>query len=120
MKVLVLGGTRFFGKRLVELLIEAGDQVTIATRGLTADSFGDRVTRVKADRQVREDLEDLVKHGPWDIIYDNICYASQDAQDAADLFAGFTKNIFSPPLYPSIKKGAISARRMKWIRCITR
>lgn len=34
-KVLVLGGTRFFGKRLVQLLVAAGADVTVATRGLT-------------------------------------------------------------------------------------
>ena len=39
-KVLVLGGTRFFGKHLVEALLQAGHDVTIATRGITEDSFG--------------------------------------------------------------------------------
>ncbi|MED1852411.1 NAD-dependent epimerase/dehydratase family protein [Brevibacillus borstelensis] len=31
-KVLVLGGTRFFGKRLVKGLVDSGYDVTIATR----------------------------------------------------------------------------------------
>lgn len=42
-KVLVLGGTRFFGKHLVEALLKDGHDVTIATRGITEDSFGGTV-----------------------------------------------------------------------------
>lgn len=45
-KILVFGGTRFFGKRLVESLLQAGHDVTIATRGLTVDPFGSTVKRV--------------------------------------------------------------------------
>lgn len=33
MKILVLGGTRFFGVHLVNALLEDGHEVTIATRG---------------------------------------------------------------------------------------
>ncbi len=38
-RVLVLGGTRFFGKHLVAALLQAGYDVTIATRGITEDSL---------------------------------------------------------------------------------
>lgn len=38
-KVLVLGGTRFFGKHLVETLLQDGHDVTIATRGITEVFF---------------------------------------------------------------------------------
>lgn len=39
-KILVLGGTRFFGKRLVNRLVANGDAVTILTRGQHQDPFG--------------------------------------------------------------------------------
>ncbi len=39
MKVLVLGGTRFFGIHLVDELLKSNCDVTIATRGLTSDSL---------------------------------------------------------------------------------
>ena len=32
-KILVLGGTRFFGRKLVERLLKEGHDVTIMTRG---------------------------------------------------------------------------------------
>ena len=38
--ILVIGGTRYFGKLLVQRLLQAGHRVTIATRGLAPDPFG--------------------------------------------------------------------------------
>ncbi|CAN7742153.1 NAD-dependent epimerase/dehydratase family protein [Paenibacillus sp. LjRoot56] len=53
MKILVLGGTAFFGRRLVRLLLGDGHDVTIATRGQTPDDFGDAVTRIKVTGRIR-------------------------------------------------------------------
>ena len=50
MNILVIGGTRFFGVHMVNALLKNGHNVTIATRGITADNFGDKVTRVMLDR----------------------------------------------------------------------
>ena len=50
MKILVLGGTRFFGIHMVNDLIEKGHDVTIATRGNTPDDFGDSVSRIRFER----------------------------------------------------------------------
>jgi uncharacterized protein YbjT (DUF2867 family) len=36
---LILGGTQFVGKRLVQLLIDEGVEVTVATRGFASDAF---------------------------------------------------------------------------------
>ncbi|MEK4329728.1 NAD-dependent epimerase/dehydratase family protein [Paenibacillus sp. FSL R7-0312] len=91
-KVLVLGGTRFFGKRLVELLLQNGDsQVTILTRGVTEDDFGDRVTRLAVDRTDETALEHAVGDIDWDIVYDNICFSPDEAAAAVRIFAGRTK-----------------------------
>ena len=43
MNILVIGGTRFFGIDMVNELLTAGHDVTIATRGKASDSFGDNV-----------------------------------------------------------------------------
>lgn len=90
-KVLVIGGTRFFGKRLVELLLEDGAEVTIATRGQTVDSFGDTVKRLIVDRESYDSLAKAVEGREWDVIYDNICYSPQDAMNACEIFAGKVK-----------------------------
>lgn len=78
MKILVFGGTRFFGIHLVENLLEAGHEVTIATRGLSSDRFGDRVERLRVDRNNADDLDGIFRKEHYDCIFDNICYSSMD------------------------------------------
>ncbi|WP_238654692.1 NAD-dependent epimerase/dehydratase family protein [Paenibacillus piscarius] len=91
-KVLVLGGTRFFGKRLVELLLRSQDnEVTLLTRGQTKDAFGDRVTRLTADRTDEAALERAVGDTHWDIVYDNICYSPEEAAAAVRILTGRVK-----------------------------
>lgn len=86
--VLVLGGTRFFGKDLVEKLLEAGHSVTLATRGRTEDPFGERVERLRVDRTDEAALADAVQDLSWDVVYDNICYTADEARAAIRVFAG--------------------------------
>ncbi|WP_172252671.1 NAD-dependent epimerase/dehydratase family protein [Saccharibacillus deserti] len=86
--MLVLGGTRFFGKLLVEKLLEAGHTVTIATRGTTEDPFGDRVKRIRVDRTDESALAAAVQGQYWDVVYDNICYQADEARAAIRVFTG--------------------------------
>lgn len=55
---LVLGGTRFFGKNLVQTLLEKGVDVTIATRGQSQNPFGAHVKQLYADRYDRLSLSE--------------------------------------------------------------
>lgn len=89
MEILVLGGTRFFGKRLVERLLAQDHTVTIATRGQAPDSFGTRVKRQTLDRcQNPEALNNLARSQPWDLVYDQICYSPNEATAACAAFQG--------------------------------
>ena len=90
-RILVLGGTKYFGRHLVQQLLEAGEDVTIATRGQQADPFGDRVRRIKMDRESLESLQTAAAEADWDVVYDNICYSPNEAADACKAFAGRTK-----------------------------
>jgi nucleoside-diphosphate-sugar epimerase len=87
-EVLVLGGTQFFGKRLVELLLNENIAVTIATRGLTADPFGDKVERLTIDREDRLSLQKAFEGRKWDVVYDQSCLSPQEVKDAADALKG--------------------------------
>jgi len=51
MKVLVIGGTRFFGKLIVENLLSEGFDVSIFTRGNIKPRFSRPVRHVKGDRR---------------------------------------------------------------------
>lgn len=86
MKILVLGGTKFFGKRLVENWIEAGEEVTIGTRGLAEDPFEDKVRRLTLDRSDGNSLKKTAGSEQWDIVYDQIAYSPDDAWNAIEAF----------------------------------
>jgi nucleoside-diphosphate-sugar epimerase len=87
-KVLILGGTRFFGKRLVEQLLRDQVDITILTRGNSSDLFGDSVKRLLADRTDPVALRNVLGSSTFDVVYDNICYTRQEAEDAVQLFTG--------------------------------
>lgn len=87
--ILVIGGTRYFGKMLVQKLLAAGHRVTLATRGLTADSFGNRVQRIRVDRRDHAAMRAAFGGSQgYDIVYDQTCYTPLDAAIASEVFAG--------------------------------
>lgn len=80
MKILVIGGTRFFGVHLVRALLRDGHQVTIATRGNSKDEFGDRIERIRVDRTDEIALQKELKNLHYDVVCDNIAYSSRDVK----------------------------------------
>ncbi|WP_391207829.1 NAD-dependent epimerase/dehydratase family protein [Psychrobacillus sp. L4] len=95
-KALVLGGTKFFGVHLVEALLDKGFEVTIATRGNSSDPFSTRVNRIICDRLNLVESKDLFINEKWDIIFDQICYSSQEAMNAIEVFKDKTnKYVFT-------------------------
>src|SRR5678815_5195488 len=88
MNVLILGGTRFIGRRLVEELLSAGDRVTLYNRGRTPDPFGAGVERVIGERRSAADLSAGLARREFDAAYDLLSYESGDARLAIDALAG--------------------------------
>lgn len=87
--ILIIGGTRFFGKLLVQRLLDAGHRVTLATRGQAVDHFGSRVNRIKVDRRDATAMhEAFFNVAGYDIVYDQMCYSPLDAAISAQVFAG--------------------------------
>ncbi len=90
--ILVIGGTRYFGKLLVQRLLNAGHHVTIATRGQASDPFGSRVTRIRVDRRNESAmLAAFAACETYDIVYDQVCHSPLDAAIAVRVFAGKCK-----------------------------
>lgn len=79
--VLMLGGTRFFGKHTVKQLLEQGHRVTIATRGTTPDPFGNGVDRIILDRTERASLAEALSGKEFDMVYDTLAYGSEDIRN---------------------------------------
>lgn len=87
---LVLGGTRFFGVKLVKSLLDNGVSVTVATRGNVPIPFSE-VELIQFDRNKVESFYSAFKGRKWDVIFDQICYSSIDARNAIEVFENKTK-----------------------------
>lgn len=86
--ILVIGGTRFFGKLLVQRLVLAGHKVTIATRGYAPDPFGERIERIRVDRRNEAAMRAAFRGARYDVVFDQMCYSPLDAAIAVRTFAG--------------------------------
>jgi nucleoside-diphosphate-sugar epimerase len=70
-RVLVIGGTLFIGRALVERLLERGDDVTIMHRG-HGTPFGARVEEIQCDRNDTNAVQRVLAGRPFDVVYDNV------------------------------------------------
>ncbi|MGE7946969.1 NAD-dependent epimerase/dehydratase family protein [Lysinibacillus sp. NPDC093688] len=93
MNILVLGGTRFFGKKLVELCLQNGHNVTILTRGQSGNPFGTKVNQLIVNRDDTDSLAQVLSSTTWDIVYDNICYSPNEALKICEILEGKTKKL---------------------------
>ncbi len=78
MKILVIGGTRYFGIPMVEKLLRRGDQVSIATRGLAQDPFGSRVERIRLDLREEQSVRSALLGKRYDVVIDKMGYSSNE------------------------------------------
>ena len=90
MKILIIGGNRYFGKRLATRSLQAGHQVTLLNRGHHEDGLGSSVERLQCDRSNAQALQKAVGHRSWDLVYDQVCFEAQDARAAIKIFRGRT------------------------------
>lgn len=84
MNILVIGGTRYFGIHMVNKLLEQGYNITIATRGKTPDSYGDRVKRIIIERTNEESMRKVLQEKYFDVVIDKIAYCSDDIRYVMD------------------------------------
>lgn len=121
MNILVLGGTRFFGIPMINELT-ARHNVTIATRGLTADSFGKSIERIKLDRTDESDIRKALSGRHFDLIIDKIAYCSNDVRkllDAADCgrYILMSSTAVYNPLHPNTAEEDFSPENEALIWC---
>lgn len=84
MKILVLGGTRFFGIDMVRALLEGGHEVTLAIRGNTKDVFESRVSYIFLDRHDAASVKTALGGKYFDIVIDKLAYCSNDVKYLLD------------------------------------
>ena len=81
MKILVIGGTRFYGRAFTELALSKGHEVTIFHRGESDSEHFSSATRILGDRH--DDLEKL-GDGSWDAVLDTCAYLPHSVNQVAD------------------------------------
>ncbi|MET9959923.1 NAD-dependent epimerase/dehydratase family protein [Streptomyces sp. NPDC006326] len=88
-RICVIGGSRYFGKLLVERLAATGHQVTVINRGSHQPPAP--VEHLVVDRNDEASL--LAALGPrtFDVVVDQVCYTPVQAAIAARAFAGRTR-----------------------------
>ncbi|WP_449350945.1 NAD-dependent epimerase/dehydratase family protein [Streptomyces shaanxiensis] len=88
-EVLVIGGSRYFGKRLIARLLAAGDRVTVLNRGSAAPPAG--TVHLVADRDDESSLNSALGSRTFDVVVDQVCYSPRQAAVARRVFAGRTR-----------------------------
>lgn len=89
MRILILGGTSFFGKETAIRLHKAGNDVTVFSRKVPVDGLPLDIRQARGERTAEIDLSRMSVE-PWDAVIDNICYTAEDAQKAVKVFSGRT------------------------------
>jgi 2'-hydroxyisoflavone reductase len=84
MRVLVLGGTQFVGRAVVDEALDAGWSVTTFNRGTQPPAEG--VTALVGDRTAPGGLAAL-EEGSWDVVVDTWSWAPSVVRDTAALLA---------------------------------
>ncbi|MER7668336.1 NAD-dependent epimerase/dehydratase family protein [Kitasatospora sp. NPDC096128] len=88
MDVCVIGGSRYFGRMMIEELRDAGAAVTVVNRGSAPAPRG--VTHLPADRDDEAALSAALGDRRFDAVVDQVCYSPVQAAVAARVFADRT------------------------------
>ena len=93
MNVLVIGGTRFIGPRVVERLIGAGHEVTLFNRGLSSVDAPEGASLLLGDRRrLAEHADELRRLAP-EVVLDMIPMNEHDARGVPETFGGVAERV---------------------------
>jgi 2'-hydroxyisoflavone reductase len=84
MKVLVLGGTRFIGRHIVDALTNGGHEVTVFTRGTSPDDLPASVRRLHGDRKDGPAALEALRGGRWEACVDVSGYTPLQVRSSAE------------------------------------
>ena len=84
MRLLVLGGTVFLGRHVVETALARGDEVTLFNRGIHGAGLYPEVERLQGDR---DGSLDALRGREWDAVVDTSGYFPRVVRRSAELLA---------------------------------
>ncbi len=85
MKLLILGGTRFLGRHLAQLALEAGHELTLLHRGRSGPELFPEAEHRIADR---DGSLAVLADGEWDAAIDTSAYVPRQVHAMAEALAG--------------------------------
>ncbi|MEU1365616.1 NAD-dependent epimerase/dehydratase family protein [Streptomyces sp. NPDC005803] len=88
-RICVIGGSRYFGKLLVQRLCAAGHQVTVVNRGSAPPPPG--VEHLVVDRDDEAALLAALGTRTFDVVVDQVCYTPVQAEIAVRAFSARTR-----------------------------
>jgi 2'-hydroxyisoflavone reductase len=111
MRILILGGTIFLGRALVEQALAHGHQLTLFNRGQTNPGIFPQVEKLTGDRKV--DLSALAGRS-WEAVIDTCGYLPRVVARSAAALAGSvehytfisTESVYAGPLQPGSDESA--------------
>lgn len=93
MRILVIGGTRFIGRAVVERLLQMGHEVAVFHRGETNADFSREIKHIHGDRhQLASYKEQFKQYGPQ-VVLDMFPMTEKDAIEVMNLFRGMTERV---------------------------
>lgn len=94
MRILIIGGTRFIGPRVVRRLHEAGGHsVTLFHRGETKADLPASVNQVYGDRHALSSFTDDFRITAPDVVLDMIPYTEEEARTLMGVFKGRARRV---------------------------
>jgi 2'-hydroxyisoflavone reductase len=87
-RILVLGGTRFVGRHIVEALLTRGHRVSVLTRGVSPDALPADVERLRGDRDAGGHGLQALANRSWDACVDVSGYTPRQVRPAAEALSG--------------------------------
>ena len=84
MEALVLGGSRFVGLRLVQLLHAEGHTVTVLNRGATPTELPEGVATIRADREKPSEVAAALRGRTFDAAFDTSAYVAKTLKPAVE------------------------------------
>jgi 2'-hydroxyisoflavone reductase len=85
MKLLIIGGTRFLGRHIIDVALIRGHHVTMFNRGQTNPELYPKVERIRGDR---DGGLDALKGNNWDVVIDTCGYVPRIVRASAEMLSG--------------------------------
>lgn len=108
MKLLILGGTKFLGRHLVDAALARGHEITLFNRGLNNGDLYPEIEKLRGDRS--EDLTALQGRS-WDAVIDTCGYLPWQVRTSAELLADAVQHytyISSLSIYPKFSPPGVN------------